>query len=75
MEGSAVPGASPGPWLGSPAPTAPYLLQDEVQADALLPVDVRVPEAGQLLGVAPVHLHLHLHLRLGLSQLRGAEQK
>lgn len=36
------------------------LLQDEVQVDALLPVDVGVTEAGQLLGVSPVNLHLHL---------------
>lgn len=38
----------------------PHLLQDEVQVDALLPVDVRVTEAGQLLRVPPVDLHLHL---------------
>ena len=37
-----------------------HLLQDEVQVDALLPVDVGVTEAGQLLGVPPVDLHLHL---------------
>lgn len=41
----------------------PYLLQDEVQVDALLPVDVGVSEAGQLLRVPPVDLHLHLKCR------------
>lgn len=57
-----------------PPTTALYLLQDEIQADTLLPVNVRVPEARQLLGVPPVHLHLHRR-RFGLSWLRGTGQR
>lgn len=41
-----------------------YLLQDEIEANALLPVNVGVPQAWQLLRVPPVHLHLHLGLSL-----------
>lgn len=52
-------------------PPCSYLLQDEIQAHALLPVDVGVPQAWQLLGVAPVHLHLHLGLSLCLLQHRA----
>lgn len=71
--GQGVPRGLPSALPWSPAPTAPpYLLQDEIQADALLPVNVRVSEARQLLGVPPVHLHLHLGLRL--SQLPGTGQ-
>lgn len=71
MEGSAVPQRPPTALLLEPRPAGPYLLEDEVQADALLPVNVRVPQAWQLPGVPPVHLHLHLHLGLSLSQLQA----
>lgn len=40
--------------------TALHLLKDEVQVDALLPVNVGVAKARKLLGVPPVDLHLHL---------------
>lgn len=40
--------------------TALHLLKDEVQVDALLPVDVGVTKTRKLLGVPPVDLHLHL---------------
>lgn len=76
MEGSAVPRGLPMALALEPRPhCSPYLLQDEIQADALLPVYVRVSEAWQLLGVSPVHLHLHLHLGLSLGQLRRAGQR
>lgn len=51
---------------GQPSSPAPYLLQDEVQADTLLPVDVRISQAWKLLRVSPVHFDLHLRLSLSL---------
>lgn len=69
--GLGCPSAPPTARQLEPRPADPYLLEDEVQADALLPVNVGVPQAWQLLGVPPVHLHLHLHLGLGLGQLQA----
>lgn len=41
---------------GQPSSPAPYLLQDEVQADTLLPVDVRISQAWKLLRVSQAHI-------------------
>lgn len=37
-----------------------YLLQDEIEIDALFPVDVRITEPRQLFRVSSVNLDLHL---------------
>lgn len=37
-----------------------YFLQDEIEIDALLPIDVGITESRQLFRVSSVNLHLHL---------------